>query len=79
MKPVDIDKYWCTVAEVYSNNQLVQLQQIRDVMVWANSKYKYNCPHWGGVEKAFTQARSQKKGIFLRGNAIPPWEWRKRK
>lgn len=79
IKPVDVDRYGRTVAEIYSNDQLVQLQQVRDGFVWANDRYKSDCPHWNEVEKAFTQARSQRKGIFTRGNVIPPWEWRKRK
>jgi endonuclease YncB( thermonuclease family) len=77
IKTVDVDRYGRIVAEVYANNELVQLQQARDGMVWAYEKYKRNCPHWKDVNKAFSQARSQKRGIFLRQNAIPPWEWRK--
>jgi endonuclease YncB( thermonuclease family) len=75
---VDIDRYGRTVAEVYAGGQLVQLQQAREGMVWANDRYKANCPRWNEIDRAFDEARSNRRGIFTRGNAIPPWEWRRR-
>ncbi|MGH2414911.1 MAG: thermonuclease family protein [Microcystaceae cyanobacterium] len=78
INPVDTDRYGRTVAEIYANNQLVQLQQVKVGMVWAYEQYKSDCPHWNEIERAFQEARSQRKGIFLRGNPTPPWEWRAR-
>jgi micrococcal nuclease len=75
---VDTDRFGRTVAEVYANGQLVQLQQVRDGMVWANGQFKANCSRWNESDRAFTEARSNRKGIFKTGNPIPPWEWRRR-
>ncbi|WP_283160078.1 thermonuclease family protein [Microcystis aeruginosa FBCC-A68] len=71
------DRFGRTVAEVYANGQLVQLQQVKDGMVWAYDRFKADCPQWNEIEKAFTEARSKRKGIFG-GNPMPPWEWRRR-
>jgi endonuclease YncB( thermonuclease family) len=78
IKEVDTDRYGRTVAEVYANGQLVQLQQAREGMVWANGRFKANCSRWNDIDPAFTEARSNRKGIFKTGNPIPPWEWRRR-
>ncbi|NCR42637.1 MAG: thermonuclease family protein [Microcystis aeruginosa W13-11] len=74
---VDTDLFGRTVAEVYANGQLVQLQQVKDGMVWAYDRFKGNFPSWNEIERAFTEARANRKGIF-RGNPMPPWEWRQR-
>jgi micrococcal nuclease len=75
---VDTDRFGRIVAEVYANGQLVQLQQVQAGMVWAYDRYKANCPRWNEIDRAFTEARSNRKGIFRAGNPIPPWEWRRR-
>ncbi|MBD2287891.1 thermonuclease family protein [Microcystis wesenbergii FACHB-1317] len=74
---IDTDRFGRTVAEVYANGQLVQLQQVKDGMVWAYDRFKADCPSWKEIEGAFTKTRSNRKGIFG-GNPMPPWEWRKR-
>jgi micrococcal nuclease len=75
---VDTDRFGRTVAEVYVNGQLVQLQQVKDGMVWANGQFKANCSRWNEIDRAFPETRSNRKGIFRAGNPIPPWEWRRR-
>jgi micrococcal nuclease len=78
IKAVDTDRFGRTVAAVYANGQLIQLQQVQARMVWAYDRYKANCPQWKEIEKAFKGTRSNRKGIFRAGNPIPPWEWRRR-
>jgi endonuclease YncB( thermonuclease family) len=59
------DRFGRTVAEVYANGQLVQLQQVKDGMVWkVLDRFKGNCPSWNEIEKAFAEVRSNRKGIF---------------
>ncbi|TRU90576.1 MAG: thermonuclease family protein [Microcystis novacekii Mn_MB_F_20050700_S1] len=69
MNAIDTDRFGRTVAEVYANGQLVQLQQVKDGMVWAYDRFKGNCPSWNEIEKAFAEVRSNRKGIFG-GNPI---------
>ncbi|MGH2414425.1 MAG: thermonuclease family protein [Microcystaceae cyanobacterium] len=59
-----------------TSGQLVQLQQVKDGWVWANGKYKSDCPQWNEIAAAEREARSQRRGIWT-GNPQPPWEWRK--
>jgi len=56
--------------------ELVQLQQVKDGWVWANSKYKEDCPSWDAIAAAFTEAKAAKRGIWA-GNPTPPWSWRR--
>jgi endonuclease YncB( thermonuclease family) len=77
LQPIATDRFGRTVAEVYANGQLVQLEQAKAGMVWAYERYKRDCPHWAEVDKAFRAAKANGRGIFLRGNTIPPWQWRR--
>lgn len=78
INPVDTDRYGRTVAEIYTTSgQLVQLQQVKDGWVWANEKYKSDCPHWNEIAKAEREAKAARRGIWA-GNPMPPWEWRRR-
>ncbi|MGH2413610.1 MAG: thermonuclease family protein [Microcystaceae cyanobacterium] len=78
---VDKDRYGRTVAELFvllgDKWEQVQLQEVKDGMVWANGKYKSDCPNWNAIEAAEKEARSQRKGIWA-GNPTPPWEFRHR-
>lgn len=76
IKAINNDRFGRIVAEVYANSQLVQLEQVKDGMVWINDQFKSNCPSWNKIEKAFKTTRSNRKGIF-KGSPIPPWEWRR--
>jgi endonuclease YncB( thermonuclease family) len=79
INPVHVDRFGRTVAEVYVNGQLVQLQQSKHGMVWAWDRFKGNCSRWDEVERAFNQAQREGRGIFASGNPLPPWEWRRSK
>ena len=60
-----------TVAEVYLDQELVQLKQAKAGMVWAYvrlwrgfaHRYKENCPHWDEIDRAFQQAKREKRVI----------------
>jgi endonuclease YncB( thermonuclease family) len=78
----DTDRFGRTVAELYVRDRndwkLVQKDQIKSGLVWANSRYKDTCPSWKAIEAEFDKARAERKGIFAASNPLPPWEWRKR-
>jgi endonuclease YncB( thermonuclease family) len=78
VQATDVDRYGRTVAELYTpSNQSIPVQQAKDGWVWANGKYKSDCPSWDKVEAAEQEARAAKRGIW-NGNPMPPWEWRRR-
>ncbi len=57
----------------------IQLHQIEAGTVWANGKYKNDCPEWEKVEKAEAKAKKKRLGLWKNGKAIPPWDYRRRK
>jgi endonuclease YncB( thermonuclease family) len=77
VKAVGKDRFGRTVAELYTNSGLVQLQQTRAGWVWANARYKSDCSQWNAIAAAEKEARAARRGIWA-GNPIPPWEWRRR-
>jgi endonuclease YncB( thermonuclease family) len=77
VRTVDTDRFGRTVADLYTDNGLVQLQQTRAGWVWANTKYKSDCREWRAISAAEQEARRARRGIWA-GNPMPPWEWRRR-
>ncbi|MFM6437976.1 MAG: hypothetical protein ACKPJN_10160 [Microcystis panniformis] len=39
--------------QVVAVQSIVQLQQVKDGMVWAYDRFKGNCPSWKEIERAF--------------------------
>jgi endonuclease YncB( thermonuclease family) len=52
VRAVDTDRFGRTVADLYTDNGLVQLQQTRAGWVWANGKYKSDCSQWNAVSRS---------------------------
>lgn len=77
VRAVDTDRFGRTVADLYTDKGLVQLQQTRAGWVWANFKYKSDCREWKAISTAEKEARAARRGIWS-GNPMPPWEWRRR-
>ena len=67
VKAVDTDKYGRTVADLYTDDGLVQLQQVRDGWVWANFKYKSDCAEWNAIAAAEKEAKAARRGIWTLG------------
>jgi len=69
----DIDRYGRTVGIVWADSTNVNLELLREGLAW---HYK----HFDKSEE-FAQAehlaRVHKKGLWVQGNAIPPWEYRR--
>ena len=78
VKVVDRDRYGRTVAELYTDAGLVQLQQVKAGWVWANFRYKDKCSQWNAIYSGEQEARQAQRGIWA-GNPMPPWEWRRRR
>ena len=77
VKAVDTDRYGRTVADLYTNDGLVQLQQVKAGWVWANGQFKSDCAEWNAIAAGEQEARRARRGIWA-GNPVEPWEWRRR-
>ena len=77
VKAVDTDRYGRTVADLYTDGGLVQLQQVKAGWVWANAKYKSDCAEWKAIAAGEQEARAARRGIWA-GNPVEPWEYRRR-
>lgn len=74
------DRFSRTIALLYVKNgkewQALQLLQIKTGTVWANEKYKSDCPIWPAIDREFQKAQHTRTGLFKKSNPIPPWQWR---
>jgi endonuclease YncB( thermonuclease family) len=71
------DRYGRSIAEVWSQGELVQLSLISQGLVYAYEKYKEDCPSWEEVEAASDYARLHSLGVWNNPEAIAPWDYRK--
>ncbi|MEG3440399.1 thermonuclease family protein [Pannus brasiliensis CCIBt3594] len=79
---MNVDRYGRTIAILYIPDgkewRAVQWLQTRAGTVWAFDRFKKDCPIWNSIERKANEARSKRIGLFSDGQAIEPWEWRKR-
>ncbi|MDL2271805.1 thermonuclease family protein [Desulfovibrio sp. OttesenSCG-928-I05] len=74
-----IDRYGRTVATVYlSDGVSLQESLLLSGLAWIDPRYciSANCSEW---EKYERQARAGCLGLWSHLDAMPPWEWRKKK
>lgn len=71
----EIDRYGRIIGKVYLNDIEINIEMLKTGMAWHYSRYDQTSTYIN-AEK---QARTEKKGIWSIKNAIPPWEYRKRK
>lgn len=78
---MDKDRYGRTVAylTLLGDSKSIQVHQAEAGTVWGYERYKSDCPEWDQVAKAEAIARRKGVGLWKSGNAIPPWEYRRRK
>lgn len=69
---VDTDKYGRTVAKVYSEGKLINLEMIKAGMAWVYVKYAKDQAYFD-AEKA---AKDSRLGLWDQPNPVPPWEFR---
>ena len=74
--PMDADKYGRTVAKVYVDGQYLNLMLLAEGLAWWFKKY---APNDDDLAQAEQEARKLKKGLWSHPNAIPPWDFRRRK
>jgi micrococcal nuclease len=78
---ISIDRFGRTIALLYIKQgkewQALQLLQIKAGTVWANEKYKSDCPIWPAIDREFQKAQRTRTGLFKKSNSIPPWQWRR--
>ncbi|MFZ0257849.1 MAG: thermonuclease family protein [Gammaproteobacteria bacterium] len=72
---VDRDRYGRIVGQVYVGNLDVNAELVRQDYAWVYRKYAKR-------EKLYDlerEAREAKRGSWAQGNAVPPWEWRRKR
>ena len=78
IEPVTEDRYGRTVAIVMDAEINVNQEMVKAGYAWVYRKYcdKPFCDYWLAFEG---EARAGKLGLWQEPNALPPWEWRRRK
>ena len=67
------DRYGRTVAEVWLDQQWINLEMVREGWAWMYRRYSASRE----LEAAEQQARERKLGLWADGNPVPPWEYRR--
>jgi endonuclease YncB( thermonuclease family) len=76
LEVVDRDDYGRTVARLRLDGEDVNLQMVRAGLAW---HYRYHCPDDRALAAAESEARSERRGLWLDARPEPPWEWRRHK
>ena len=78
VEPVDVDRYGRTVALVTVSKRLVNEELVNAGFAWVYTRYcdRPICERWKALEY---EAREAKRGLWNDPNAIPPWEFRRKK
>ncbi len=73
--PIDIDRYYRTVAIVSINGSCLNQELLANGLAWVYDDYceRPGCVEWRGIE---SDARSNNLGLWTAPNPTPPWEWR---
>lgn len=74
----DIDRYGRTVGMVYIDQKCLNEELIRNGFAWVYKRYcgEDFCRHWQQLEQ---EARTNKHGLWIYDNPIPPWDFRRDK
>jgi endonuclease YncB( thermonuclease family) len=78
VEPVDVDRYGRTVGLVTVFKRLVNEELANAGFAWVYTRYcdRPICERWKVLEY---EAREAKRGLWADPNAIPPWEFRKKR
>jgi endonuclease YncB( thermonuclease family) len=75
--PQGKDRYGRIVAIVEVPQAGILQELLLDAgLAWVYPAYCKNCNEWETIQE---QARRQRKGLWVDGNPVEPWEWRKRR
>ena len=69
------DRYGRVVAQGRVGKRSVALTMLLGGYAWWYEKY---APNAEGLRKAQEKARKRRKGVWMRGDAVPPWIYRKK-
>ena len=75
VRKMNKDRYGRTVGIATVNGLNVNEALLKAGLAWHYKEYDTN-PAWAHLEET---ARKEKKGLWVQPNAIPPWQFRKRK
>lgn len=79
LKIVEKDKYGRTVAEVYKENQSINLQMVESGQAVVYTQYLNKCPKLKQrLLQAEAIAKKQRYGFWNQTNPLMPWEFRRR-
>ena len=70
------DKYGRILGDVYLDDRNINREMVADGFAWWYRKY---APKDRELERAETEARKLRRGLWKDDNPDPPWEFRKRK
>ena len=78
VKPMDTDRYGRTVALIFVDDLDVNKEMVRAGYAWVYQRYCKEdfCQRWLELEG---RARDEKLGLWQEPNAVPPWEWRRKR
>jgi micrococcal nuclease len=85
VSPVETDRYGRTVAEVFVKVQnsaqagaelLVNYEMVRSGMAYHYRRYSGTCPNGGSFDRAETEVKGQRVGVWTKDNE-KPGEFRK--
>lgn len=71
--PKTKDRYGRTIGHVMVDGRDVNLDLLKEGMVWHYEQYDHN----KRLREAEQEARAGKKGLWADAHAVPPWEWRR--
>lgn len=72
--PIAKDRYGRTIAEVECQGRDVGAEQVRAGMAWVYTRYAIGRID---LEKLQVTARTERRGLWLEREQVPPWDWRK--
>ena len=70
------DRYNRVLGEIFLDGRNINLTMVQEGCAWHYVKYS---PNDKELAKAQQQAMEAKKGLWANPNAVPPWEYRKKK
>ena len=77
VREMDIDRSSRMVALVEYEGKSVNLGLVEQGRAWYYGQYCQEQPICGKIEKAESEARKAKRGIWAEDNPTPPWAWRR--
>ena len=69
------DRYKRLIAEIYIGRKCLNKELVRNGLAWHFTRYSKNREY----AQLQNKARGKHAGLWREADALPPWEWRKRK